>query len=256
MKLDDRYLKPLPQDQNELGYELFFRELPPLDPDVAAGIDPEKPMDPQFATLPDHLDDMLKPGYLPVETGHCLLPEGGGYAAVNVKLHGISHEQYVWWRQWRRQGNEDFQYKLWYPGMHFRFSQRKRWIMEDLGMGPMDIYQYARMTPSQLGLKEEDVQRRPNCGVFSTAGLHRKVGADYDEEPFGVVLAHFVREIPDGIELRSRFWIGYQVENGQIVLVEKNIPPEFPACMAAHSAQENTNLRNLIPPLWEMYGNK
>lgn len=256
MKLDDRYLKPLSQDQNERGYELFFRELPPLDEDVAAAINPNTPIDPQYAITPERIPEMLKPGYLEAETGHCLLPDGGGYAACNVKLPGITYDQYVWWRQWRRQGNEDFQYKLWYPGMHYRFCQRKSWILEDVGMGPMNIFQYARLTPEQLGLNKELLKCSPIRSVFSTAGISRSVDADYDEVPVSMVLAHFVRDIPDGIELRSRFWIGYRLENDKITLTERNIPKEYPACMADHCAHEMTNLRNLIPALWELYGDK
>lgn len=256
MKLDDRYLKPLPQDEKELGYDLFFREIPPLDPDVVEGIDPSKPLNPQYAITPDRIREMLKPGYLEGETGHCLLPRGGGYAACNVKLHGISYEKYFWWRQWRRQGNEDFQYKLWYPGKHYRFCQRKSWILEDIGMGPSNIFQYARLTLEQLGLSKEELERSPIRNVFSTAGISRSVDADYDESPVSMVLAHFVRDIEDGIELRSRFWIGYRLENDRITLTEPDIPKEFPACMADHCAHEMTNLRNLIPPLWSLYGDK
>lgn len=253
MKLDDRYLKPLPQDEDELGYDLFFRELPELDADVAAAIDPNKPIDPKHAITPERLPEMLKPGYLEAECGHCLLPEGGGYAAVNIKLPGITYEMYSWWRQWRRQGNEDFQYKVWFPGMHYRFCQKKSWILEDLGMGPMNIFQYARLTLEQLGLDKDELERSPIRNVFSTAGISRRIDADYDEAPVSMVLAHFVRDIPDGIELRSRFWVGYRLENDKIILTEPDIPEEFPACMADHCAHENTNLRNLIPPLWEMY---
>lgn len=39
-------------------------------------------------------------------------------------------------------------------------------------------------------------------------------------------MTHFVREIPGGIELRSRFWIGYGLVDGRLV---KLVPTACPS---------------------------
>ena len=193
---------------------------------------------------------MLSPGYLPGENGWCLLPDGGGYCAVNTKLPGISHERYLWWRRWRRQGDQDFQYKLWYPGKHFRFSQELGWIYEDIGRGPEHLFSYGQPTPEQLGLSADALCRSPVLSLHTNSFISRPEGAGYHVDPMKMVLAHFVREIPEGIELRSRFWLGFGISAGKLTCVQQEIPREMPALMAEHCAHEMTNLSNLIPLLY------
>lgn len=234
--------------------EAFYRTLPQLEHELARGIRQE--IDPADAVGYDTMDKMLAPGYLPGENGWCLLPEGGGYAAINTKLPGISHEKYIWWRQWRRQGDQDFQYKLWYPGKHYRFSQELGWIYEDIGRGPEHIFSYGIPSPQEIGLNPEALKASGVLSLHTNSFISRPEGASYETDPMKMVLAHFVREIPGGIELRSRFWLGYGIANGRLTCLQKEIPGEMPALMADHCAHEMTNLSNLIPMLYDAVQNK
>ena len=243
-----------PEEQRSPYASIFFRELPPLSRELEEGIRWE--IDPRDVILHDTMPRMLSPGYLPGENGWCVLPEGGGYAAVNTKLPGISHETYMWWRKWRRQGDQDFQYKLWYPGKHYRFSQELGWIYEDIGRGPEHLFSYGMPLPQELGLDPDALKKSNVLSLHTNSFISRPENAAYETEPLKMVLAHFVREIPGGIELRSRFWLGYGIVNGTLTCVQKKIPVDMPAKMAEHCAHEMTNLSNLIPALHEMVCSK
>ena len=40
--------------------------------------------------MPENINDLLDPGYLEVEAGWCVLPNGAGYLANMVKMPGVS----------------------------------------------------------------------------------------------------------------------------------------------------------------------
>lgn len=55
----------------------------------------------------------MEPGYLPRESGYCVLPNGVGYAAALTKMPGVTPQANNWWGPWHEQ--EDLRYKLWCP---------------------------------------------------------------------------------------------------------------------------------------------
>jgi hypothetical protein len=66
-------------------------------------------------------------------------------------------------------------------------------------------------------------------------------------------MTHFVREIDGGIELRSRFWMGWTYANGRDI---KALPDgmRFPEVavmsLAMHNIKEFTNLAAILPELY------
>jgi hypothetical protein len=69
-----------------------------------------------------------------------------------------------------------------------------------------------------------------------------------------VFMMHFIREIPGGIEFRSRFWMGYQVTDRKprLLLPEGfSVPEVFPHGGAVHNVHEYTNLAVILPQLYK-----
>jgi hypothetical protein len=66
-------------------------------------------------------------------------------------------------------------------------------------------------------------------------------------------MCHFVREIEGGVELRTRFWMGYAYQKGKVI---KTIPdgvkmPEAPLrALNLHNIKEFTNLAALLPRIF------
>jgi hypothetical protein len=67
-------------------------------------------------------------------------------------------------------------------------------------------------------------------------------------------MCHAVRETPGGVELRTRFWIGYHVIERQPRLLLPpgvRIPEFVPKGLAIHGVHEYTNLAALLPKIYE-----
>ena len=75
------------------------------------------------------------------------------------------------------------------------------------------------------------------------------------ESTLNAVMTHFVRAIEGGVELRIRFWIGYQIDVNKKpvkVLPEGVIIPEFvPKALINHCAKEFAHLAKILAPLYE-----
>ena len=62
---------------------------------------------------------------------------------------------------------------------------------------------------------------------------------------------HFGRKTEDGIELRTRFWLGYMIVNKQAVRTEFELDLRRVAGLAQHSPKEYTRLAAMLPSrLW------
>lgn len=58
----------------------------------------------------------------------------------------------------------------------------------------------------------------------------------------------------DGVELRSRFWMGYAIVEGKpIKLLPEGgmVPHEVPLALLKHNVKEFTNLAAILPGLYE-----
>lgn len=248
----------LTEEEKEKPYAKFFYRAPAVpDDDVLKAVQPGQPMDPSKALLPGHMTDILKPGYLEVENGYCLLPGGGGYAAVCTRFPGITFEMYDWWRLWW--GKEDLRYKLWYPGMHFRFkfTGAGEWILEDVGAGPINICVIHKNGPEVLEFGPERWKEGRLLTTHGGSSLATKFNCSYHENPTAMTNIHFVRETEDGFEVRSRFYLGFlgTPQGLRRIAKEGEVTLDEAYNIANHCAYEMANLRDLLPPLYaEMAG--
>jgi len=172
-------------------------------------------MDPSKAILPDQVNKLLKPGYRGVETGYCLLPNGAAYIAVHLKATGVTPELMKWWNTWKSdKGDEDFFYKLWYPGKHYRHSYIS--ALEDVGSGPVEVIGNGAFTPEDKGFDMELLQK----SGYKAEGANLLVHALYappEMRPLPACATHLVKITPEGRDFRARYWMGYQWRNRRAV---------------------------------------
>ena len=72
-------------------------------------------------------------------------------------------------------------------------------------------------------------------------------------EASGEMMCHFIREVPGGIELRTRFWLGWNIINGREVkmMPDGEVTPEFKVrALLAHNMKEFHNLAELLPLIY------
>ena len=211
-------------------------------------------------------NDLFKQGYLDAEVGYSVLPDGTGYVANLTKMPGVTVEMFDWWFAWH--GLDDFRYTIWNPSEHRQAKslqknraldpdlsiKEKYWdtthhVVEDTGLGMEEIcinFKY----PGDLGF---DMSRYGTdaCGTIVCAK-----GNGIGHPPFAspeTIMCHFVREIEGGIELRTRFWMGWTVKNGKDFKALPDgfrMPPIAPMSLLLHNIDEFTNLAALLPKIY------
>ncbi|MBP2650366.1 MAG: hydrolase [Firmicutes bacterium] len=247
----------------------FYRE--PAIPDAGLLTKMDKPIDSDQALLPENINDLLNPGYMEVEAGWCILPNGAAFAANHTKMPGVTVEMINWWFAWH--ALEDLRYKIWWPAGHYsaavdadarkkildperpveqKFQGLTHHVVEDVGAGKEDIF-ISFQTPENMGF---DMKRfkAPNVGTLVAAnGVSSPLNAPAGTPKAPAVMCHFVREIPGGVEFRTRFWIGYHfVDKKPKLLLPPGIkiPEMAPKGLAMHNVFEYTNLAAFLPELY------
>lgn len=250
---------------------MLERPMPPVDADVLGAIE-AGPIDAADALLPSQVTRLLEAGYLPGETGWCTTPDGIGYAAVRTPMPGITGEMLDWWFAWHPQ--DSARYRIWFPGAHAGISfqpaprpaAKAYWNtthhpVEDIGLG-MQHLRIRFLDPVEFGFPNGALRDRSVATIV--CGL---VGDDR-RRVWHTRMCHFARWTDDGIELRSRFWIGAELRllarspllaapiDHVLALPSvrrRVIPRSAPAAMARHCAAEYTNLASFLAQLHHEY---
>ena len=267
-------LRPLTATEEALPYaRYYYRPVARPNPDLM-GILSQGPMDPAKALPYERINDLLDPGYHEVETGYCILENGAGYVAVNNVFPGCTVDMMKWWFAWHAAG-EGLRYRIWFPPGHVNIAVSDRgwaklhdpdvpigeksqnidhFVVEDVGGGEEDIV-ISFKDPQTMGF---DMSR------FHTPAVAWVFGGDGVQEPrFGppmkapAIMLHFVREIEGGVEFRTRFWMGYRINQGRGMCVLPpgvRVPDVAPMGLALHNVMEYSNLASFLPEIYAEFG--
>jgi hypothetical protein len=188
------------------------------------------PIDPALALPIEDRSDLLNPGYFPCEKGYCLMPDGSGFIAMLTDMPGVTIDMLEWWFTWH--GLESLRYSIWCPDDHKGIRvkpehlrrrldtslpiRERAWnttdiVDEDIGLGAELMY-ITFISPADYGY---DMNRfKPPAALGAISG---NLSLVEDDAPGGeipmVTFSHFVRPTENGVEVRSRFWLGWQIVN-------------------------------------------
>jgi phloretin hydrolase len=239
------------EDKNKSYYKYYLEEMTDAPPEhyqkVLAG-----PIDPAKALPFKDRNRLFDPGYFEEEIGYCVMPDGTGYISNLVKMPGVTGEMFDWWFAWH--GLDNLRYTIWDHEDHYRaesmqkekgrnklLSYKERYwdtshrIYEDVGNGPQNILINFK-NPGDLGYDVSKIGTPACSTIVCSNGM-----------------CHFVRESEGGVELRTRFWMGYVYQKGKVI---KTIPdgvriPEQPLrALNLHNIKEFTNLAALLPRIF------
>ena len=198
------------------------------------------------------------------------MPDGSGYVAMKTQMPGVTPEMFEWWFAWHPL--EDLRYAIWAPGCHISAflseSDRAKHLDDSIPVGernwgsrhciiewdpkgmPMTALEAVFMSPEDFGF---DMARfsppAAATAICSNSGIRGL--------PHAVLMCHFLREVPGGCELRTRFWIGKAVKDRRIVDVSMPGPlEEFLRSLCYHNASEYHNLASFLPELYREQGGK
>lgn len=217
----------------------------------------ENPVDPELLQSPFDMNKLFDPGYLPCEVGYGVLPDGGATLANLTDMPGVTPEMFDFWFAWH--GVESMRYKIWNRDQHYScqtmnmdkamdksLSLKERYwdtthdIWEDVGMGNQHIFIGFR-NPADIGFDKEKLADFDGTIVCSGS------------EKAPTIMVHFIRPTATGCELRTRFWMGYNIVDGK---PHKMFPPGVPfplepvKALLTHNIKEFTNLAAILPEVY------
>lgn len=201
-------------------YERYFHGDLRLRTEVLPSI--RSAMSSEDALAPRDVNSLLSPGYHTVENGFCELPDGSAYVASHVPFPGATGEMYKWWFWWH--SVEPARYTLWYPHNHVAANPLDRSVLTRPGLSHEERYvgtvhhvdeyighEFLRIAirfvdPAELGF---DTSRFEEAGIVG----HACARVSLRDRPLeAVTMVHLARKTPEGIEQRSRYWIGHDVK--------------------------------------------
>lgn len=190
-------------------------------------------------------NDLLAPGYLPLESGHARLPSGMVVVAALNRVHRCSGEMLDWWFK-RHKSQEEF--VRWHPTEHVSAEYH------DGMMFPVHV----RAGQTLRGR----IQTRPPGNLFDAAALAASGasvvtygrGGPADGELWMMHTAHVGRDTDYGCEVRSRFWIGdfEPADAAPPPAVVAGLLSDTNACwQMAHCLEEFHYLSQFLPDLYD-----
>ena len=255
--------------------KFYYEDIPEPDPEHYAMM--EAPCDPSKAIYPEQMNDLLNPGYLDVEVGWCNLENGAGFIANKGIYPDATAQMIDWWFAWHTL--EDLRYRIWYPPQHagimispetrkrilddsIPLSQRNwgahHYVTENCDNG-MENITISFLSPKDFGFDMERF-KQPNVATFAGGGGWA-VEVDKSDESITApaIMCHIFRDTPEGLEHRTRFWMGYRFSGGK---PECTLPPgiqvpvEAVQGLARHNVKEFGRFKSFLPRIYAEFGGK
>ena len=263
--ISGRYLGYRAAD-HALPYARFFNpNLAPLAPHVCAALDRGGVPDLLLPDFDQAAQNLF--GDAPVlEDGFVLTKDGGMRVSVRTDMPGVTPAMIDWWFGWH--GDAAAKYKLWHPQAHVHVGWRDpppsgasgralyvgqtslvdEYIASDLIRGSIRF-----VPPASFGFTDprldDDRQATIVCARIGLGDAPIDVG----------YLAHHVRAVPGGSEMRSRFWMGGKHVGGRNLIgglaagLAKRVlrlTEGDARALLVHCAQEMPHLAAFLPELY------
>ena len=261
VKKGKNMLKPdINSEYLERPYAVKYAELELTKPaeEIMLFLNKKEVIDPSLALLPENgnMEEILNEGYMQCEYGYCTLPNGGGYIAMLNKMPGVTYEMYKFFCEWWGNAPDaTLRYRIWNPQDHIMAGYR--WTCEAIGDHIEDLVFLEKLKIQNLGISSEKAASSTLICPDGGNVVSKRIDAPPFSSPVPGVVCHFVREMADGsgIELRSRFWKGYQAgEKGLFNAMGPYTPKETPEslhALAEHNAYEMAHLAAILPSLYD-----
>ena len=207
------------------------------------------------ALHPRDLNKLFDEGYLPGEFGWFSLEDGGMLVSNYTFMPDVTPEMFDWWFAWH--GLDSMRYKIWDRDDHFYCQTRNVDIALDEARSMRERYWH-----TSHDVKESLVEGQAPMDICLNFVPPVEIGFDPEKykafdgtivcTPGPVIMSHFLRPVSGGSELRTRFWLGYQVVDGVPVRWDAFVPDAMMAkALLMHNVKEFTHLAKILP---EVYG--
>lgn len=115
-------------------------------------------------------------------------------------------------------------------------------VLENVGEGTSAL-RISFRSPESFGFDMERFNAQPVTAICAHSGP-----PDWDIPR--TTFIHFARAVEDGIELRTRFWLGWMIVNKQPVRTDFAVDPWRVQGLSRHSPQEYYRLAKYLPQIF------
>lgn len=252
-------------EQEKSYFKYYLRDMTPVAPDKLGKVF-RGPMNPVNALPFTQRNRIFEPGFIQEEIGYCVMPDGTGYVSDLNFIPGATAKMVDWWFAWR--GLEPLRYVISNPQSHMQAMtmqtekmmdvdlsyQERYWdstqIVVKLGeMGPTTEYMNFKC-PSDVGFDMEQIGTEA-CSSLICARCYSKGVPPFAQPDYFV--AHQVREVEGGVEVRSRYWLGWNVRYGREdkeLQDGLSMPPMLPMGCMLQNMTEWAHLSSFLPQLY------
>jgi hypothetical protein len=217
---------------------------------------------------------LLEPGYLELENGYARLDDATLYVAVHTPMPGVTGEMIDWWFAWH--GEDSARYQLWHPRDHlcarwrepftWAGGERAEWQRLYRGnVSEVDEYVGSQLMRLSIAFAEPDAYL--DVSRFEASGTETAICGRTWSRKENVAAGHLVHQIrrtPDGVEMRSRFWLAdFDAKEHPLIrpalrsllnsrpmrrtLVRDGVGRD----LLLHCAEEMTHLAEFLPDLFQ-----
>jgi hypothetical protein len=269
----DIYLGIRPGDLDGKPYARFWRpDMRPLPGHVMEAI-LHGPEAAELGLTLDQADQLMDPGYLPLETGSTRLANGQTLVAVLTEMPGVTGAMFEWWMGWHYM--EAQRYKLWHPRAHVA-NRTAEMRGDDPALSDKEKYMTTHYVTEYIGEHLQHIAIKfvepptllTRTGDFSANNVAALVCAKVELQRAPIVigyLIHQIRHVEGGCEMRSRFWLGKpELRNarpgslrnkilGSTLVSRVASPANMAHAMLVHCAMEMNHLASFLPDLYAEY---
>lgn len=264
--------RELTPEEKALPYAKYYYKDMAKIPQSDLAIVNRGPIDASLALPVSDRNRLMASGYLPVETGYCLMPDGSGFAATNVFMPDVTPEMIDWWFNWHPLVG--LRYAIWCPvahqsisahtpeahldnsgvDLHIRNIGKIHYPLEGFNLKGAQKLEIAFKSAKQMGL-DETLFKSGSISTFTAATVTNV----FPRMPINIIF-HVVRKVKGGVEYRSRYWLTYTMNRkGKIVQSmfprPKSVVLAFARNNCIHSLMEYNHLASILPSLYrEMDG--
>jgi|GEM_PF-3294037 hypothetical protein len=243
------------KEKNSPYADYYYRTIAEPPPEILAAFQPDKPMDPAKAILPEDMGMFADPNCPDPEMGYCKLPGGGGYSCVVAKMPGMKKEHFDF--RLRLVLADHFGFVIEYPGFHLEHYDGM--CIEDFAEGQMHALILDRCySPAELGLSVNPADVNPKIlGFMVKEADVIPLEGPIDPHRGLNTLAFVMRQMENGIEYWAFAYSGIHVENGKAVtkLAPGEVVTEEKCRLRGlHHAYEYANEAQILPALYDLYG--
>lgn len=208
----------------------------------------------------DQVNDLLKPGYLGIESGVVDLDDGFKTVCALTRMPRAKAKMVEWWFGWLG-GTE--QYKLWHPTDHLFSDWEGRTGNTHIGSSHL-VHEYLGGSDGpvyklRINFRDPSEFFDPAAyAAFDGVAICARIGLL--EHPVNLgLMTHFMRNTPQGCEMRSRFFLGH-VESRDPDhpippdvarhLRHENVTADLARRLHQHATEEMSYLSEILPVLY------